>query len=515
MRELWDAFYRFLIRASSFVGKEIFEIIRQPMLLLSLILGPFMILLLFGLGFHNDPQPLHTLFVVPGGGPLAQQIENYATDLGPQLIYEGVTSDEAEAKRQLSRRQVDVVAVIPADALERIRNSEQATLTLYHNEVDPFQVDYINVFGRVYSDEVNRRLLHDLIQQEQGDAAGIEGALGTARQTTADLRAALEAGETQTAQQNQDKLHQDVGLLAMSIGTAVGLAEGMEGSLGGEDQSAAAVMEALDSLQENTNSLEEIDPTNDSESDLIPEKEKVSRIEDDLAELETLVGEFRSIAPQVMISPFRSQIQSISAITLQPLDFFAPAVIALLLQHLSLTFAALSIVHEKRGGSMELFRVAPISAFETLLGKYLSYLIFASIIAVALTLLVVFGLGVPLLGDLTSYGLSLFLMIFASLSLGFVISLLAKTDTQAVQYSMIFLLCSIFFSGAFMNLSMLGGPVKVVSWALPATYGIQMLQDIMLRGIAPNPIMIGGLVGIGLLLTITAGLMLGRTMARQ
>jgi hypothetical protein len=66
-----------------------------------------------------------------------------------------------------------------------------------------------------------------------------------------------------------------------------------------------------------------------------------------------------------------------------------------------------------------------------------------------------------------------------------------------------------------MNLSMLGGPVKVVSWALPATYGIQMLQDIMLRGALPNPIMIGGLVGIGLLMTITAGLMLSRTMARQ
>jgi hypothetical protein len=37
----------------------------------------------------------------------------------------------------------------------------------------------------------------------------------------------------------------------------------------------------------------------------------------------------------------------------------------------------------------------------------------------------------------------------------------------------------------------------------------------MLRGALPNPIMIGGLVGIGLLMTITAGLMLSRTMARQ
>ena len=47
--------YRFLIRSSAFVGKEIFAILRQPMLILTLVLGPFLILLLFGLGFRNDP----------------------------------------------------------------------------------------------------------------------------------------------------------------------------------------------------------------------------------------------------------------------------------------------------------------------------------------------------------------------------------------------------------------------------------------------------------------------------
>jgi ABC-2 type transport system permease protein len=87
----------------------------------------------------------------------------------------------------------------------------------------------------------------------------------------------------------------------------------------------------------------------------------------------------------------------VATVKLRPSDFFAPAVIALLLQHLAVTFAALSIVREQRDGTMELFRVSPVSAFETLLGKYLSYLFFAGVLAAILTLAVVYGLRVPLL----------------------------------------------------------------------------------------------------------------------
>ena len=41
------------------------------------------------------------------------------------------------------------------------------------------------------------------------------------------------------------------------------------------------------------------------------------------------------------------------------IDFYAPAVLALLLQHLAVTFGALSLVREKILGADEIFRVAP------------------------------------------------------------------------------------------------------------------------------------------------------------
>jgi ABC-2 type transport system permease protein len=175
-----------------------------------------------------------------------------------------------------------------------------------------------------------------------------------------------------------------------------------------------------------------------------------------------------------------------------PTEFFAPAVIVLLLQHLSITFASLSIVRERRSGIVELFRVAPISAFETLIGKFLSYLFFEILLAGVITFLAVWFLKVPMFGQWTSYALVVIVLLFTSLGVGFLISLISQTDTQAVQYSMLLLLASIFFSGFFLDLRLMWEPMKILAWSLPATYGIRMLQDVMLRGAsAPSQILYG------------------------
>ena len=44
--------------------------------------------------------------------------------------------------------------------------------------------------------------------------------------------------------------------------------------------------------------------------------------------------------------------------------FFAPAVLALVLQHMGVTLTALSMVRERLSGAMDIFRVAPVRALE-------------------------------------------------------------------------------------------------------------------------------------------------------
>ena len=174
------------------------------------------------------------------------------------------------------------------------------------------------------------------------------------------------------------------------------------------------------------------------------------------------------------------------------------------------TFAALSIVRERNAGAMELFRASPLSAGEALFGKYVSYMLFGSVITAILTALLIFVLHVPMLGSWAYFALVILALLFTSLGIGFTISILSQTDSQAVQFSMIILLASVFFSGFFIGLDYFVYPVKGISWLLPTTYGALLLRDITLNGIAPNWLLLVGLIGIGVVFMVISWLLMRR-----
>lgn len=510
---------RFIIRGTSFIGKEFVEILRQTRLILTLVLGPFIIMLLFGIGYRTDARALRTLFVAQPGDSVAANIEQYAESLGPQLIYEGITDNQEEALRQLSRGDVDLVAIVPENAEEKLRSSEQATFILYHNEIDPYQVSYVQYFGSVYVDEVNRRVLMSLASEGQSDAASVQESLQAARTSTQAMRVALERGDAATARTEQRNMDTNVDALTLAVGGSLRLLSGVQDSMGEDGGAGGAggrgdteeIMGVLDQINQSNDKVSTVEEDGEYQEEI----QELREMEDNLETLEGRLSDFQSISPSVLVSPFSSETRSIANLNITAVEFFAPAVVVLLLQHLGVTFAALSIVRERRSGIMELFRVSPLSAFESLFGKYASYLIFGSIVGAIITVTVVLALRMPMLGSWEVYALVLLVMLFASLGMGFVVSLISQTDTQAVQYSMFLLLGSVFFSGFFLDLRYLWEPVRVVSWALPATYGIRMLQNIMLRGQGLDPILFPSLLGIGLFLFIISWILLGRVMRRE
>jgi ABC-2 type transport system permease protein len=89
-------------------------------------------------------------------------------------------------------------------------------------------------------------------------------------------------------------------------------------------------------------------------------------------------------------------------------------------------------------------------------------------------------------GDWPGYALMAAGVAFASVGPGLVISLLARSDGQAVQYSMILLLASVFFTGFLIKLEALWWPVRSHAWFMAATYELKLDQDVMLRGFVPS-----------------------------
>jgi ABC-2 type transport system permease protein len=179
------------------------------------------------------------------------------------------------------------------------------------------------------------------------------------------------------------------------------------------------------------------------------------------------------------------------------LNFFAPAVLALVLQHLGVTLTALSMVRERLSGQMDLFRVAPVNSAEVLIGKYVAYGLLTLLVGGIVGALMVFVLGVPIFsGYAVAIGIVL-LLAFASLGVGLLISLVADSERQAVQLSMLVLLASVFFSGFVLPVQDFIGAVQYVAYALPVTHGIATLQEAMLRGEVSSVWMIGALAAIG------------------
>jgi ABC-2 type transport system permease protein len=161
---------------------------------------------------------------------------------------------------------------------------------------------------------------------------------------------------------------------------------------------------------------------------------------------------------------------------------------------------------------MELFKTSPISALEILVGKTLSFFTFGIVVAATITILVVYVLGSPMIGTWTNYAIAIVVLLLTSLAVGFFISLISENDTQAVQFSMLLLLASIFFSGFFLDLRLMWEPMKAFSFILPATYGINIMHNVMLRGLPLPLIYIGGLALIGLLLFLADWIIMRRLM---
>jgi ABC-2 type transport system permease protein len=502
-----------IIRTSAFLRKEIVEIIRQPRLLLTLVLGPFLILFIFGIGYRNQPRSLRTLFVIPENSQMRSRVQDYATTLGPQLIFSGITEDLTGALRKLKNDQVDLVAVTPKEPFQKIRNNEQAMFVLYHKEIDPIQVNYVQFFGQIYIDEVNRRVLTDITQEGQTEASSVEDDLKMAQKNAEAMRNALQSEDIIAAQNSQSQLSNNLDHMTLALGASLSLLNSVQDSLGEDNSDYTQSLENyLSNIRQTTNQLNEFSELSSaSQADI----QNVSKIEQNLETLQSQIDQFTSISPYVLVRPFGSETKSVAPTQPDPVEYFTPAVIALLLQHLAVTFAALSIVRENNLGATELFRVSPISAIETLVGKYLSYFIFSVILTAILTALIYYGLRIPVLGNWVNYALVIMALLFTSLGIGFLISLLSQTDSQAVQLTMIVLLASVLFSGFMLNLELIWEPVKILSWTLPTTYGVIMLRDIFLLGQAPSPTLLLGLTGIGLLLGVVSWGLLRRELAKE
>jgi ABC-2 type transport system permease protein len=477
--------FRRFLQIGTFLRKEAVDVLRQPRLLLTLVIGPFLIMALFGLGYRNEPPRMRTLFVAPEDSPLHDHIEEYAAEIEQFVELAGVTSDQRFARDQLLDDKVDLVVTFPDAPLERVLENERAEVTVVHSRLDPVEQTAINFASQIGIDEINGQILASIVEGGQSLTEPATDVFSGVTVALDALVVASESGDEQARIAAIEALDEATARMAFTVRASAALSEELIG-----DETGDELTDPVDDIRGRLRDMR-ADPSQENVA------EHVGALRELVAGLQQNFQQFTNVDPNVLVRPLESDVQLAVPGVHRVTDWYAPAAVVLMLQQFGVAFAALSFVRERRLGIVDVYRVAPVNATATLLGKYCAYMLIGSGIAAALTGLVVGVLDVPVAASVAEVAIVMALSLFASIGVGFVISLASASDAQAVQYTMILLLASLFFSGFFLSVNQLNDTARMFSYALPVSYGMQLLRDVMLRGAPIDRELLLGLVGYG------------------
>lgn len=172
------SFIKFLVRTFAFTGKEVVETMRRPGAIVSLIVGPFLILLAFGLSYNGVHRVLNAVIVVPAGSGLPSDAASYSAYQTPGVQVTQVTPDESAARAELASGKADMIIIAPSDPKTAFAQGRQSTIQVEYSVVDPIRAANADYLARQVSDEVNREVIKQAATQgeAQGTANGVPGA---------------------------------------------------------------------------------------------------------------------------------------------------------------------------------------------------------------------------------------------------------------------------------------------------------------------------------------------------
>ncbi|MDH4072911.1 MAG: ABC transporter permease, partial [Gammaproteobacteria bacterium] len=182
----------------------------------------------------------------------------------------------------------------------------------------------------------------------------------------------------------------------------------------------------------------------------------------------------RAEAPTLEVRPYYNP-ERRSAI------FVIPGLIGIILTLTMMLFTAVAVVREREHGNLELLINTPVSTTELMIGKVVPYILIG---LVQLAIIIAVGgllFRVPVRGSIVELYLAASVFIAANLSLGLFVSTVVRTQFQAIQVTIFFLLPSILLSGFVFPFDGMPRVIQYIGEILPNTHFIRLTRGIMLR----------------------------------
>jgi ABC-2 type transport system permease protein len=160
-----------------------------------------------------------------------------------------------------------------------------------------------------------------------------------------------------------------------------------------------------------------------------------------------------------------------------------PGLVATILTITLVMMTALGMTREAERGTMETLLSTPLRPIEVMIGKLAPYVMVGIIQASLIIILARLLFGVPMAGGWAALIVGLFLFIVGSLSLGFLVSTVARTQLQAMQMAVFYLLPSILLTGFLFPFRGMPQWAQWLGTIIPVTHMLRVVRGSMLKGV--------------------------------
>jgi len=159
-----------------------------------------------------------------------------------------------------------------------------------------------------------------------------------------------------------------------------------------------------------------------------------------------------------------------------------PGLLGIVLTLTLVMMTAIGVTREQERGTMESLLATPVQPLEVMIGKLAPFVIVGLIQTTIILALARLLFGVPMSGGWPGLILGVLLFIVGSLGLGFLISTLTRTQLQAMQLSVFYLLPSILLSGFMFPFRGMPEWAQWLGTMLPVTHFLRIVRGALLKG---------------------------------
>ena len=159
----------------------------------------------------------------------------------------------------------------------------------------------------------------------------------------------------------------------------------------------------------------------------------------------------------------------------------APVLIGYILFFFVFLISGMALLKERTTGTLDRLLATPVKRSEVVFGYILSYSSLAIVQTIIVTLSSIYLLNIEVVGSLYYVIIVNVLLAMVALSLGLLLSTIAKSEFQIMQFVPIVVIPQMFFSGI-VSVESMGKIAVYISKILPVTYASDGLSKIILEG---------------------------------